>query len=166
MILKNLALCVVRAYFEISISLKVHEKVYSGIAGWKRIWNVLNPANSLQKNWRGVDIHNWPANTNRTIFYAIFNREFPAKIFISSDRNEQSNRFILRFNASSNDYKTSKFGIRIATNDVFIACCTTEKVIFFSISTTIFQVVQANMRISSKSFLRHTYIGKHYNISA
>ena len=54
----------------------------------------------------------------------------------------------------------------IATNDVFIALCATEKVIFFSISTTIFQVVQANMRISSKSFLRHTYIGKHYNISA
>ena len=36
-ILKNLVLCVVRAYFEISISLKVHKKVYSGIAGWKRI---------------------------------------------------------------------------------------------------------------------------------
>ena len=44
MILKNLVLCVVRAYFEISISLKVYKKVYSGIAGWKRIWNVLKPA--------------------------------------------------------------------------------------------------------------------------
>ena len=42
--IKNLVLCVVRAYFEISISLKVHKKVYSGIAVWKRIWNVLKPA--------------------------------------------------------------------------------------------------------------------------
>ena len=33
-----------RAYFEIPKSLKVPKKVYSGIAGWKRIWIVLKPA--------------------------------------------------------------------------------------------------------------------------
>ena len=77
--IKNLVLCVVRAYFEISISLKVHKKVYSGIAGWKRIWNVLKPAEYLQKNWRGVDIHNWPANTNERYFIRFLIANFPLK---------------------------------------------------------------------------------------
>ena len=68
-----------RAYFEITKSLKVPKKVYSGIANWKRIWIVLKPAEYFTEYWRGVDIHNWPANTNERYFIRFLIASFPLK---------------------------------------------------------------------------------------
>ena len=79
MILKNLVLCVVRAYFENSITLKVHRKVYSGIAGRDRIEMFWSTLNTLQKNWRGADIHSRPANTNERYFIRFLIASFPLK---------------------------------------------------------------------------------------
>ena len=89
-----------RAYFEIPKSLKVP---WEGSFWYSWLEAHLNCLETCwivsQKNWRGVDIHNWPANTNERYFIRFLIASLPLKYSYHPIEMSISNRFILRFNA-------------------------------------------------------------------